>query len=148
MNGWKVILATLVIFGTGVVTGGLLGPLVVPARTHPSWRGSGPWRNPGPVSAGGLKFEFLRRVQRDLNLSAEQQERIDKILSEGQERTRKLMDPVRSQFQAELKRTKDEFIEVLNPDQKSRFEALWKQQHHQREQREDHRSQPAHDRPS
>jgi hypothetical protein len=147
MNSWKVILATIVIFGTGLVTGGLLVPQVAHFRGHESFRGA----PASHVSAGGLKFEFLRRVQRDLNLSPEQQERIDKILSQGQERTLRLMDPVRSQLQAEVKRAKEEFLEVLTPEQRSRFEEIWKQQHRQheqREQREQRHSQPPRERPA
>ena len=117
MNTWKIILATMLIFGTGVVTGALV--------VRNSDRGQGPLRprnisqaRPvGTFSPGGLRLEFLRRAQRDLDLNPEQRERIDKLLKESQERTR-----------AELQRTKEEFQQVLTPEQRMRFEELMKKQ--------------------
>ena len=37
----------------------------------------------GTFSPGGLRLEFLRRAQRDLDLDPEQRERIDKLLKVG-----------------------------------------------------------------
>ena len=110
MNTWKVILATIVIFTAGAVTGALL----VRYSAHP---------RPGP---GGMRLEFLRRMERDLNLTGEQQQRIDKILKEGQEQTRKIMEPVSPALHAELQRIKDEFRQVLTPEQQSQFDQLLK----------------------
>src|SRR5258708_1530597 len=86
-------------------------------------------------SPGGMRLEFLRRVQRDLSLTAEQRERIDKILKQSQERTRKVMEPVSPQLHEELLRAKGEFREVLTPDQQLRFDEVLKQQQRWKEQR-------------
>jgi Spy/CpxP family protein refolding chaperone len=128
VNTWKIILATMLIFGTGVVTGALV--------VRNSDRGQGPLRprninqaRPvGTFSPGGLRLEFLRRAQRDLDLNPEQRERIDKLLKESQERTRKIMEPVAPDLRAELNRTKEEFQQVLTPEQRMRFEELMKKQ--------------------
>jgi len=128
VNTWKIILATMLIFGTGVVTGALV--------VRNSDRGQGPLRprnisqaRPvGTFSPGGLRLEFLRRAQRDLDLNPEQRERIDKLLKESQERTRKIMEPVAPDLRAELQRTKEEFQQVLTPEQRMRFEELMKKQ--------------------
>ncbi len=129
MNTWKIILATMVIFGTGVVTGGLLvhrEHVRLPARPRPA-----PVPRPvvtPPSTPGVMRLEFLRRAQRELDLSPEQRERIDKLIKESQERTRRLMEPVMPDLQAELQRTRKEFLRELTPDQRKRFDELVKAQ--------------------
>jgi Spy/CpxP family protein refolding chaperone len=110
VNTWKVILATIVIFAAGAVTGALLAR----HSAHP---------RQGP---GGMRLEFLRRMERDLDLTREQRERIDKILKESQEQTRRIMEPVSPALHAELQRTKEEFRQVLTPEQQTRFDQLLK----------------------
>jgi hypothetical protein len=145
VNTWKVILATMVIFGTGVVTGGLL------VRHAEGMRVPRPARNPmvnrpaQPVSAGGMRLDFLRRAGRELELTPEQHERVDKILKESQERTKKVMAPY---VREELQRTKEEFREALTPEQRPRFDQLLKQQQQQQQRaREQRRPQPPGERP-
>ena len=127
MNTWKVILATMVIFAAGVVTGGLL-VRHVESRYFVHRRPAAVPRGPQASSPGGMRLEFLRRAQRELGLSSAQQERIDKILKESQDRTR-------NKIREELQRTRNEFREVLTPEQQLRFEELTKRQQHQRDQR-------------
>ena len=125
MNTWKVILATLVIFVTGVVTGGLLaiytGRSFITRPQHPNAA------RPAQ-SAGGMRLEFLRRMQRDLDLTPEQREHIDKILKESQERTRKIMEPVSPALRDEFQHTKEEFRQILTSEQRARFDELFKHQ--------------------
>src|SRR5947209_7552371 len=105
----------MVIFGTGVVTGGLL--VKYSERIHvprPRLANQG---NPGrplvPISAGIFRVEVLRRAERELDLDPEQKVRVDHILSASQERTRKLLEPISPKIRQELQRTKDEFVAVL-----------------------------------
>jgi Spy/CpxP family protein refolding chaperone len=127
VNTWKVILATMLIFGTGVVTGGLLVRNSTRVPRPPQRNASIP-RPPQTFSPAGVKIEFLRRMERDLNLTLEQRERIDNILSASQERTRKLMEPVSPQLREEFQQTKDEFRAVLTHEQRQAFDAMLKQQ--------------------
>ena len=126
MNAWKIILATILIFGSGVVTGGLLvrqtsqtesprqGRLQAVTTLH-------------PTTPGGYRLEFLRRAERELKLSAEQRERVDLIFSQSQERTKRLMEPVTPHLREELDRAKREFCEILTPPQRLRFDEILKQ---------------------
>lgn len=123
---WKVILATIVIFGTGVVTGGLLvshslGSPARPALNQP--------RPAQALSPGGVRTDFLRRAGRELDLTPEQREQVDQILKASQERSRQIMEPVAPAIRKELQRTKDKFREVLTPEQKAKFDGLLKRQH-------------------
>ena len=138
MNTWKVIFATVVIFGAGVVTGGLLVKYSVQTPPRPHGQAN---RAVQPISAGGIRIEFLRRAERDLNLTAEQREQVDKILAASQERSKKIMEPVQPKIREELQETREQFRAVLNPEQKMRFDELLKQQQQQR-QREQHRPPP------
>src|SRR5262249_42076634 len=77
VNTWKVILATIVIFGTGVVTGGLLvRQTTLSLLPHPAPSMTATRQFP-PGSVGGVRLEFLRRAERELNLTFDQREQID-----------------------------------------------------------------------
>jgi hypothetical protein len=134
VNTWKVIFATMVIFGAGVMTGGLVvrhaAIVQAPAPPH----GPTANRTAPPGSLGGLKVEFLRRAGRDLNLTIGQKEEVDRIISASQERTRKIMEPVAPKIREELKQTKAQFRAILTPEQQEQFDQLLKQQQHGREQ--------------
>ncbi len=134
MNTWKVIFATVVIFGAGVVTGGLLVNYSQHHEGHHQQHPVSANRAAQPISPGGMRLEFLRRMERELNLTREQRERIDKLIKESQERTKKVMEPVAPKLREELQNTKDQFVQALTPEQRERFEELWKQQQHPREQ--------------
>ncbi len=145
MNNWKVILATMVIFGTGVVTGGLLVRHVDHGRDHRPLRGGSVARPGQPASPGVMRLEFLRRMERDLDLTPEQREPIDKVLKEGQDRMRKISETVEPRRREEVKRTIEEFRAVLTPEQQKRFDDLLKQQ--QQRAREQRKAGPARERP-
>jgi Spy/CpxP family protein refolding chaperone len=141
VNSWKVILATMVIFGTGVVTGGLLVHYSERVRTPRPPRVPAMNRPAQLPNAGVVRLDFLRRAGRELQLTPEQRERLDKIIKESQERTRKVMSPY---LREELQRTRTEFREVLTPEQRPKFDELLKHQQQQQQQRaRDQRHPPA-----
>ena len=131
----------MVIFGTGVVTGGLLVRHSEHIRTPRPLRNPAVARSAQAQSAGGMRLDFLRRAGRELKLTLEQHERVDKIIKESQERTKKVMAPC---LREELQRTKEEFREALTPEQRPRVDQMLKQQQQQQQQRarEQHRPQP------
>ena len=128
MNSWKVILATMVIFGTGVVTGGLLVRHAGPGRDRRPQHASGTIRAAQPSPAGVMRIEFLRQMERELALTPEQHEPIDRVLKQGQERLKKLMETIEPRRREEYKKTIEEFRAVLTPEQQKRFDDLVKQQ--------------------
>jgi hypothetical protein len=132
VNSWKVILATMVIFGTGVVTGGLLvhysEGIRGPKPAHPA----GTFRPGQFPNAGVLRFEFLRRAARELALTPDQQQQLDKIIKDSQERAKRVTAPF---VREEVQRTKAEFRDVLTPEQRTRFDELLKHQQQQQQQR-------------
>lgn len=64
----------MVIFGTGVVTGGLLVRHEIPGRERRPQRGSPTVHVVQPSAAGVMRIEFLRRLERELALTPEQHE--------------------------------------------------------------------------
>jgi hypothetical protein len=128
VNSWKVILATMVIFGTGVVTGGLLVRFADQGRERRPPRGTGVVRTAPLTAAGLMRLDFLRRVERDLELTPEQHGQVDKILRDGQERMKKLMETVEPRRREEFKRVMEELRTALSPEQRKRLDALLKQQ--------------------
>jgi Spy/CpxP family protein refolding chaperone len=92
-----------------------------------------------------MRIEFLRRMERALDLTPEQREPIDKLLKEGQERTKKLMETVEPRRREEFKKTIEEFRAVLTPEQRQRFDDLVKQQ--QQRAREQRKAAPPRERP-
>ena len=114
----------MLIFGTGVITGALV------IRESERIRAPRPPKQATirpPGNAGLMRVELLRRMERELELSSEQRELVDKIIKESQERTRKIMEPVMPQMREELQVTKERFRAVLTPEQRERFDELSKQ---------------------
>lgn len=146
MNTWKVILATLVIFAAGVVTGGLLVSYTDRAKPRPraNWRPLPAETSPRPVEPGTgrdpirpagvpgavpqfLRREFLENLDREVSLTTEQRERIEQIIREGQERNREYWERVSPELRKEIANTRKQIQAVLRPEQRARFDELMKQ---------------------
>jgi len=139
VNYWKVICATIVIFGAGVITGGLLvnhvqhpfRPLfsfrqpsrpAAPART--------PYENmPPEVRPEILKTNFVQLLNDKLGLTPKQREQIRKIIAQAQQNTHDLWKLVAPQFQLVWRDTRQQIRDVLTPEQRRQFEFLMRQQH-------------------
>lgn len=130
MNNWKVIFATVVIFGTGVITGGLLVNYV--HHSHPKLQRAKPVvaaeaRPPvtnSPVRAADnaklhpaevLNKQFLLQLDAALQLKPEQRAEIQKIIGEGQNQMRKVILDARLEIR-----------EVLTAEQQKEFDELVK----------------------
>ncbi len=123
MKAWKAILAALVIFcagaGTGVLSAKLwlLAPAAQPAK---------PIRPPDFSAPQRLK-EALHTLDRQLKLSTDQWGRIEKVLRESQDRTKKLWQDIDPQVKDNIKQTKLRIRDLLSADQKVLFDELCSQ---------------------
>lgn len=121
MKAWKAILAALVIFSAGVVAGVLTVRLKAPKAARPpaGERSAMPW-------SSQQRSEYLRRMQRHLNLTPAQNARIEKLLQESQERMKKLWEPVAPQAREEFRTVREQILLELNPEQKKKYEEVFK----------------------
>lgn len=149
MNAWKVVLATLVIFVTGILTGATLvrfaqgGPKAWRGPQRPGVENRAPQPpvlppNPTPAPApavpvppagnqgGLLSREFVQVLERRLQLTRDQRERVGKIMVEGQERVRQLRARIDPELRKELQHAREEIRSVLTPEQREQFEQLMK----------------------
>lgn len=133
MNSWKIILATVVIFGCGVVTGGLLVNYV--ERAHPEIRRPAAAAHRDRPGAQELPLprpqmmsqQLVEQLDVALHLTPDQRERVGKIIADGQERNRDLWKLVAPQMRLVIQDVHQKIRAVLTPEQKKQFEELMKQ---------------------
>ncbi len=130
MNFWKVILATIVIYGAGVMSGGLLVNHVDHSRFRP------PHRPDSPAASGSsnsqtnvqgqaasrsarlpemLSRQFLQQLDEELRLSPDERVAITKNFTDSQNLMRKTMTDARLEIR-----------EQLTPAQQKQFDELLK----------------------
>jgi hypothetical protein len=143
MNSWKIILAVVVIFGAGVITGGLLVNNVEPPRPkdiqHPAGElNPHPQANnrdhdqpdpqdfPKPHPPEMLSKQFVQRLDKTLHFTPEQRVAIAKIVADGQERNHEIWTNVAPQFHKVLQDVRQQIREQLTPAQQKQFEELMK----------------------
>ncbi len=127
MKALKLIVATLVIFGAGIVVGTLLESrrMAQARRTEIDRRGAVPlalWQ----------RFETLRRTMRQLELSPEQNARIEGIIKESHARFQKLWEPMAPMARAELEQLKSRIAAELGPEKQAKFEEILRQRSQRR----------------
>jgi hypothetical protein len=147
VNYWKVILATVVIFGAGVFTGGLLVNCIQhphprnnnhrPAanvEAHPPAEAHEPQshtnsliampRPPRPPEILGDKF--VQQLDDALQLTPDQRVSIQKIITDGQERNHAIWTNNSAQMRAVIQDVRHRVRETLTADQQKQFEELMK----------------------
>ena len=130
MNSWKVILATIVIYGAGVVTGGLLVNHVHHSyaknqkRTEaaaPSTNSISQTNSQGQAASKSARMpeilskQFLQRLDAELHLTPDQHDAVQKIITDSQNLMHKTMLDARLEIR-----------EQLTPEQRSQFDELVK----------------------
>ena len=111
-----VVLATLVIFAAGVITGGVLvkRTSIEPARSEQ------------PVAYFPGRFDQVRRAINDVELRAEQRVKVDRIIRESQEEIADYFLILAPDFQTVFFRMRDNIFAQLDSEQRQRFEELMK----------------------
>jgi len=117
VNPWKFILATVLIYGTGVVTGALVTTLV--ERPHKA-----AVKPPQQLTYNQIqRAEFLVRLDKQIGLTPEQHDRIGHILRESNQRTKPYWDPVAARMKDEVRMVTEKIRAELSPDQVAKFDA-------------------------
>jgi Spy/CpxP family protein refolding chaperone len=127
VSPWRVILATMVIFGCGVVTGGLLMRTAIPpAPAAESQLRLPNYTNRAPPLVQFQRPEFLRRMQKQLDVTPAENEQIVKIINDSYERTMVLWKLIAPGLHDETKRVRQEIRQVLTPEQQTKYDDLFK----------------------
>ena len=148
VNFWKIVLATIVMFGAGVTTGGLLVSHIDRERPdsnrHPPMTfGSNEWTRPfgdeggrgrspmgsmfpRPRQPDMLDTNFVKQLDDSLKLTQAQQDSIRKIIAEGQERNHAIWTNNEEQMREVTLDVRHRVRESLNADQQNQFEELMK----------------------
>lgn len=135
MKEWRVIAATLVIFATGVITGGLLVHQTAPKPSRrlgspshgqlPPLRESRDGSSRDPRGAAlETRRAYIARLTAELQLRPDQVEDLERALQSGQLRTRAVWDSVQPRMQEELHRTRDEIRALLDATQQVQFDRM------------------------
>jgi Spy/CpxP family protein refolding chaperone len=141
VNNWKPILAALVIFAAGVVTGGL----TVKLRQPSAQPRANPVRRTSPIPRETQLRDLSRRMQKELDLTPEQRERIEIIIHASQDQMKAFSDQVGPKIRDEFREMRQKVRGELSPEQRKKFENLMKQ-HDERNKREEpglHQAPPA-----
>lgn len=125
MSPWKVILATLVIFCSGLITGAVLvrppdRPVRAASAAEQPASTRTPQQNPSPWLQ--QQRELIRRMERQLDLSPEQREKVEKIMKESQERTKAIREKIAPELREEVKRLREQIRAELSPEQQKVFD--------------------------
>jgi len=143
MNSWKIILAIVVIFGAGALTGGLLVNYAEPPHAkevqRPLDEGNSQlqanYRDPDhsrpldllkPRQPEILGRQFVQQLDNTLHLTREQRAAIAKIVADGQERNREIWTNVAPQMHKMLLDVRQQIREQLTPEQRKQFEEMLK----------------------
>jgi Spy/CpxP family protein refolding chaperone len=126
VSPWKVILATMVIFACGVITGAIVTRTVAPKIEPALVAAPLPARTPATPVLQLQRAAFFKQMEKQLDLSAEQRDQISKILKASQERTQPLWNQIAPQMNEELKNVREEIRGVLTPEQRKKFGELLK----------------------
>jgi hypothetical protein len=152
VNFWKIVLATIVMFGAGVTTGGLLVSHIDRGRQdfyrrppmsfggnepmrpfNPDMHGPGrgmpefPFQFPRPRQPDMLDTNFVKQLDDALKLTQAQQDSIRKIIAEGQERNHAIWTNNAGQMREVTLDVRHRIRELLNDEQQKKFEEVMKQ---------------------
>ena len=139
MNSWKIILATIVIFGAGVMAGGLLVSHVdrgnrfnhrppgaefrPPGLEHEPGRGMG-MEFPRPRQPDLLNTNFVKTLDEALKLSADQRSAFEKIIAEGQDQNHSIWTNNAEQMRRVMQDVRHRLHDTLAPNQQKQFDEL------------------------
>lgn len=128
MNYFRVILATVVIFATGMLSGYFLAhqapqpPGGSTASSSSVLAGTN-----APPSWNQKREEMWSSLQKELKATDEQMARVDEILSQSRKRSREIWQTIKIPLEEEVDRVKEEIRGVLDAEQAAKYEAIMKQ---------------------
>ena len=124
VNAWKPILAAVVIFAAGVVTGGFVVDFGAPKPPRAFPRERGPRnaeRGPGSRTEGQLNW-LMKRIQRDLKLTDKQAATVESAFKASREEMKLTFEELRPRMRASTEKLKESLRDDLTEEQIAKFE--------------------------
>lgn len=118
VNRWRIILAVAVIFIAGAASGALASRALAPRR-EPKQQIAPPL----PVSSE-RRLDYLTRLDREVQLTPEQRQKVEAILAESQKRMKELWQQIEPQTRQEYQRTRKDISELLTPEQREKMKRM------------------------
>jgi hypothetical protein len=119
-----IVLSFLVVFAAGLVSGVILEKNILSPKPDRSSRD-------GRRSAR-VHFPTVNELEEALGLSAEQQDRMQVVFQQGEERLKNVREDINIQFRSLQIRFLEEIKAVLDPEQVEQFEAILEEYRAQR----------------
>lgn len=121
MNAWKVILATLVIYVAGLLTGVFLlrvAPPAAPARPQVE--------SPQIIALILAQQRLLDRMKQELRLTPQQLRKINAVFTDSRDHMKAVWTILEPEVQTEVAEVRDHIRAELTADQREKFEKLLK----------------------
>lgn len=109
------VLATVVIFAAGVVTGGVLVRKTSPKVAPP----------PAPQGFQMMRFNQFQHAVHELDLEPEQRQRVNRIVRDRQEYIAEVMRLIEPDMPGQFVRMRSEINRELQPEQVRRLDDMW-----------------------
>lgn len=122
VTSWKIIVATLVIYTAGLITGTFLNDLKSPNR---------PQVRRDPMPRGPRMHDFIQRFGSRLDLTDTQKTNITQLLKGSQERMDALMKEMHPKIAEEFSQVNAEIKEHLTEEQATLFDEIMKKRRNQ-----------------
>ena len=137
VNYLRVILATVVIFATGALSGYFIARnATIPSAATPV--GSEMLQSTNaPAGWSKSREEIRASLQKELDATDEQMAKVDEILSQSRKRSRDVWQNMKGDMEAELERVKEEIRGVLDEEQATKYEEILKRQKSDEEENKD-----------
>jgi Spy/CpxP family protein refolding chaperone len=121
LRAWFVVFVVAV-FMAGAGGGLILDRYIGLADQRNPRAGPRPVGRPGGPGPGAGVPMIRHRLATDLDLTAEQQAKLDAILANRQKRIEQVQSEVRARFESEQREMREEIQKILTPEQRKKFE--------------------------
>ena len=72
------------------------------------------------------RMEYVKKLDRELQLTPEQHQKVEAIIAASQERMKKVWDGVEPQVKEEYRCSRRDIFEILTPEQKEKMKQRWR----------------------
>jgi len=121
VSRWKVIFAAVVLFAAGGATGGILIRTFAPRVEYTTRTVHRSHVTPPLPMSTEKRMEYVARLDHEVQLTLEQRQKVEKIITASQERMKTIWGAVEPQVKEEYRCSRREISEILTPEQREKM---------------------------